>query len=33
MFTEYLEMGQYSHTMFTEYLEMGQYLPQCSLSI
>ena len=33
MFTEYLEMGQYPHTMFNEYLEMGQYPPQCSLSI
>ena len=33
MFNEYLEMGQYPHTMFTEYLEMGQYPPQCSLSI
>ena len=33
MFNEYLEMGQYLHTMFTEYLEMGQYPPQCSLSI
>ena len=33
MFNEYLEMGQYPHTMFTEYLEMGQYPPQCSMSI
>ena len=33
MFTEYLEMGQYPHTMFNEYLEMGQYPPQCSMSI
>ena len=25
LFDEYLEMGQYPHTMFNEYLEMGQY--------